>query len=115
MRNYVGSGDRVTLTAPAGGVLTGVGYVIGTIFCVAVDSQPVGRPFSGVRNGIVSLPKPTATAITEGQRLWWDNTAKRVETSSLAGRFLIGAAGAAAAANATTVEVCLDGISVVAV
>lgn len=114
MRNYVGSGDRVTLTAPAGGVTQGVGYVIGNTFVVAVDAEPAGRPFAGIRCGIVSLPKP-AGAINEGVRLWWNNTTKQVATASAAGLFPIGVAAAAAASGATTVEVALDGIATVAV
>jgi predicted RecA/RadA family phage recombinase len=114
MRNYVGSGDRVSLTAPAGGVTQGVGYVIGAMFVVAVDAEPVGSTFAGIRNGIVSLPKP-AGAITEGARLWWNNTTKQVATGSAVGLFPLGTAAAAAGAAATTVEVALDGIATVAV
>lgn len=114
MRNYVGSGDRVTLTAPAGGVVTGVGYVIGTMFVVAADSEPVGQPFAGIRNGIVSLPKP-AGVIAEGARLWWNNTTKQVATGSAVGLFPLGTAAAAAVSDANTVEVALDGIATVAV
>jgi predicted RecA/RadA family phage recombinase len=113
MRNYVGSGDRVTLTAPAGGVLVGVGYVIGAMFVAAVDSEPVGRPFAGIRTGIVSLPKPVGV-INEGVRLWWNNTTKQVATATATGLFPLGTAAAAAISGATTVEVALDGIATVA-
>jgi predicted RecA/RadA family phage recombinase len=113
MRNFVGTGDQVTLTAPAGGVLTGVGYVIGAMFVVAVDSEPVGRPFAGRRTGIVSLPKP-AGVINEGARLWWNNTTKQVATATATGLFPLGTAAAAAVTGATSVEVALDGIATVA-
>lgn len=114
MRNFVGSGDIVTLTAPAGNVLTGVGYVIGAMFVVAQSSVVAGRPFTGIREGIVSLPKP-AGAITEGARLWWNNTTKQVATGSAVGLFPLGTAAAAALSGAATVEVALDGIATVAV
>lgn len=114
MRNYVGLGDRVTLTAPAGGVIVGVGYVIGAMFVVAADSEPVGRQFAGIRQGIVSLPKG-AGVINEGARLWWNNTSKQVATASAAGLFPLGTAAAAAVTGATSVEVALDGIATVAV
>ncbi len=114
MRNFVGTGDQVTLTAPAGGVIQGVGYVIGAMFVVAVDAEPAGRPFAGRRTGIVSLPKP-AGVIAEGARLWWNNTTKQVATASAVGLFPLGTAAAAAVTGATTVEVALDGIATVAV
>jgi predicted RecA/RadA family phage recombinase len=113
MRNYVGTGDQITVTAPAGGVTTGVGYVIGAIFCVAIATAAATRSFAARRTGIVSLPKP-AGAITEGARLWWNNTTKQVATATATGLFPIGAAGAAAISAAPTVEVVLDGIATIA-
>ncbi|CAN1564419.1 COG5471 Uncharacterized conserved protein [Caulobacteraceae bacterium] len=114
MRNFVGSGDRVTLTAPASGVTGGVGYVIGAMFVVAIADAAVGVRFVGQREGIVSLPKP-AGVINEGVRLWWNNTTKQVATASAAGLFPLGTAAAAAVTGATTVEVALDAIATVAV
>jgi predicted RecA/RadA family phage recombinase len=113
MKNFVGSGDRLTLTAPVGGVTGGVGYIIGAIFCVAQASVPAGQPFAAIRRGIINLPKP-AGAIAEGARLWWNNTTKLVATASAAGLFPIGCAVAAAPANATIVEVVLDEIATIA-
>ena len=113
MRNYVGSGDRVTLTAPAGGVLTGVGYVVGAIFVASTVTVAAGQPFTGIREGIVALPKPVGV-IAEGARLWWNNTTKQVATATATGLFPLGAAAAAAVSGATTIEVALDGIATVA-
>jgi predicted RecA/RadA family phage recombinase len=117
MRNYNGTADVVTLTAPAGGVVGGTGYVIGATFVVPVASAAAGVQFAGQRTGLIVLPKATGagTDIAEGARLWWDNTAKRVEKASATGRFPLGCAGTGGAAiGATEVEVALDAVATVA-
>lgn len=116
MKNYVQQGEVLDLVAPAGGVVAGEGYVIGSIFVVAAVSAAAGQPFSGDTTGVFELTKNTGagTDFAAGGRLWWDNTAKRAFPASAAGRFPIGAAVEAAPTTANIVRVRLDGVAVVA-
>jgi len=74
MKNSKGSGDNLTLTVPAGGVLGGQGIIIGTsLFVVAQASEPTaGKKFAGITREVVSLPKDGVTVFTEGDIVGWD-------------------------------------------
>lgn len=80
MNNYVQPGDVVTLTAPAGGVVSGTAYQIGSLFVVAGDDAAAGESFPAYTKGVFTLPKTDggSTAWTEGALLYWDDTAKEV-------------------------------------
>jgi len=115
VQTYLTPGDKPELTAPGGGVTAGVGYVIGAVFVVAESTQVATARFVGCRRGAFRLLKNTSDAITEGQKVFWDDSAKRVRTASATGRFLIGTAMKAQLAADTTCDVMLDGIAVTAV
>ena len=63
-KNYVQDGDVLTLTAPAGGVVSGSPYTIGSIACVALVTAAAGLPFTAKETGVFELP--CATGMTEG-------------------------------------------------
>lgn len=116
MRNYLQPGDKLELTAPSGGVADGVGYVIGNgLFVVSEGDAAEAAKFVGVRTGVIKLAKHTSDAVTEGNRVFWDNSAKLVRAASASGRFMIGTVRKSELAAATTCEVVLDGVSVVAI
>ena len=108
MKNYIQPGDSVSLTAPAGGVVSGTGYLIGTAFVVAAHSADASAAFTGQVTGVFTLPKVSAQAWTEGAAIYWDNTAKNVTTTS-SGNTKIGVAAAAAANPSATGVVRLNG------
>lgn len=91
MRNYVQPGDVLDLTAPTGGVVSGMGYVIGAIFAVATVDADVGDPFPGQVTGVVELPKLAAQAWSEGDVVYWDESEEEATTVST-GNVLIGVA-----------------------
>lgn len=91
MNNWKQPGDTVTLTAPAGGVTTGLGVKIGQLFVVATATVAAGLPFEGRVTGVVELVKDAGTAWTEGELLFWDDVDDNV-TPSPTGNLLIGAA-----------------------
>jgi predicted RecA/RadA family phage recombinase len=109
MKNYVQRGETVTLTAPAS-VLSGAGVLVGSIFGVAEYTAGSGDEVEVNLVGVFDLPK-AAGAITQGAKVYWDNTAKNVTTTA-SGNSLIGAAVAAAANGASTVRVRLNGSTV---
>jgi predicted RecA/RadA family phage recombinase len=104
MKNYVQLGDNITLPAPYD-VVSGAGALIGSIFGVASTTETSGNDCSFVRIGVFTLAKAAAQAWAVGVKLYWDNTAKNVTTTS-ASNTLIGAA-AVAALSADTVGVVL--------
>lgn len=100
-KNFVQPGHVLTLTAPAGGVTSGSGYLIGGLFVVALHSAPDGEPFEGQCTGVWQLPKTSAQAWTEGAPIYW-NTTSSVATTAASGNTLIGHAVAAAANPSAT-------------
>lgn len=74
MKNYVRDGDRIPLTAPAGGVVSGRGYQIGDLFVVALSTAAAGEGFTAQTEGVIEHAKTSAQAWTEGAAIYWDNT-----------------------------------------
>ncbi|CUA90211.1 Predicted phage recombinase, RecA/RadA family [Chelatococcus sambhunathii] len=99
MKNYVQHGDTIPLTAPAGGVVGGNGYLIGSLFVVALFSTGEGKSFEGQTEGVIRLPKATGSAWTEGAKLYWNDTSKYVTVTATDNTFIGYAAAAAASAD----------------
>ncbi len=107
MKNYVQPGDTVTVVAPVA-VNSGDGVLVGTLFGVALSAAAIGANVEMVTEGVVDLPK-AAVAVTQGGRVYWDNTAKNVTTTAGANT-LIGCAIVAAAVGDGIVRVRLNGV-----
>ena len=113
MKTYIQNGHVITVPTPAGGIASGEGLIIGSIFGIAAYSSAEGDPLELATTGVYKLPKATAAVLTVGARVAWDNTAKQVNTPG-AGRFPIGIATEAAGNDITTVRVRLDGVATAA-
>lgn len=113
MKNHIQKGDIITVPAPAGGIASGEGAIIGNIFGVAAYSAAVGEPVELATTGVFQLPKATAAVLTVGARVAWDNTAKNINAPG-AGRFPVGVATEAAGNGVTSVAVRFDGVGTVA-
>ena len=107
MNNYKQPGDTLELIAPTGGVFSGLGYKLGSIFCVAHADALVGEAFTGQMTGVIEMVKDAGTAWTEGLLLYWDETAENV-TPVAEGNILIGAAPVAVGSAAVLGDVRLD-------
>jgi len=109
MKNFNMEGDTLPFVAPAGGVVSGNAYLIGTAFVVAVRDALAGAKFDGRRVGGFILPK-AAGAVTDGAAVYWDNTAKNI-TATASGNTKVGFAydGGALAGDAT-IKVMLPGL-----
>lgn len=114
MRTFIQGGEMLDLTAPSGGVASGQGYVVGTLFVVASTTGAAGTKFAGKTEGVFQLAKLSTAVFAEGDAVFWDNTNKRVATTA-SGLFKIGAAVAAYGNGTTSAQVRLDGIAVTAV
>jgi predicted RecA/RadA family phage recombinase len=116
MRNFVQEGDVLTLTAPAGGVVSGLLYVIGNLPVVATVTAAAGELFTGKVEGVFDLPKVGSQAWTVGARINWNTATQQATTATTPGFFPIGVAVAAVGSGAgeTTGRVRLNAVGVAA-
>ena len=108
MKNYVGDGNALTVTAPAA-VSAGAGVLIGSIFGVAANDAANGAEVVINTAGVYDLAKTAAQAWTAGQLLYWSGIAV---TNVAAANKLIGVAVRAELNAATVGRVRLNGAGV---
>lgn len=108
MKNYIQPGNSVTMTAPSGGVVSGIAYLIGALFGVAAVTAAEGESFEMSLVGVYTLPAASgaSTDFTAGAKLYWDDTAKKV-TKTATGNTPVGYALADKATGGTTATVRL--------
>lgn len=82
MITYHKPGKILTLTAPTGGVVSGLAYKVGSLVVLATKTVAQTLPFEGLVVGVVDVPKLEAEAWTEGVKIYWDDTAKKFTTVS---------------------------------
>ncbi|MBF0182691.1 MAG: DUF2190 family protein [Magnetococcales bacterium] len=107
MKNWIQPGDTVTVVAPVA-VNSGEGLLVGTLFGIAISTAAINTNMEMITTGVVDLPKANL-AITQGAKVFWDNTAKNV-TTTVGTNTLIGCAIVAAAIGDVTVRVRLNGV-----
>lgn len=107
-QTYSDPSDIMEFTAPSGGALVGTPYLIGQLLAIAKTSAAVGLPFRATTEGVHLLPKTTGEAWTEGAFLYWDDSGKKITTTS-ASNTLVGSVGIAASSGATSGYCRLNG------
>lgn len=105
--NYVQAGVNLTVPAPAD-VTSGSGVLVGSIFGIAAGDALSGADMDLVTEGVFDMPKVSALAISIGDQIYWDDTAKLVNKTA-SGNTLIGVAVTAAANPSGAVNVRLNG------
>ena len=108
MKTFQARGDIVTLTADRA-MAQGDGLLNGAIFAVATDAAANGAAVECKRDGIFTITALNTDTGTVGTKMYWDNTNRRVTTTS-AGNTLVGALMAAKTNGQTTATVLLDGV-----
>ena len=98
MKNFVQPGANLTLPAPYD-CASGGGALIGSIFGVASNVVESGDDGVFVTEGVFDLPKAASQAWAVGAKIYWDNTAKNLTTTS-ASNTLVGVAVAAVGGGA---------------
>ena len=83
-KNYIQPGRVVTVAAPTGGVSSGDGVLIGSLFGVAQRDAVESEDVELLTEGVVEIPKTSALAISAGDRLFWDDTNKEVNKTATA-------------------------------
>jgi predicted RecA/RadA family phage recombinase len=106
MKAYVQPGRSLTVSAPAGGVLSGQGVLIGTLFGIAQYDAVEGAEVEILTEGVVEIPKTSALQIDVGDRLFWDATNKVVNKTATA-QICVGVAVSAAANPSASVRMKL--------
>lgn len=111
MKNFRRSGNSNPMPAPAGGVLSGDGVLVGSLFGVAATDAAESETVEVACVGVFELRKTSAQAWTVGAKVYWDSTNK-VATTTASGNSLIGVAVEAAANPSATGLVRLNGVSI---
>lgn len=107
MNNFKQKGDVLTFAAPYA-VASGAGFLVGSIFAVATNAAASGASVEGLTEGVVELTALSTDTTTVGAKVYWDNTNKRITTTS-AGNTLVGVAMNAKTSGQLTCLVYLDG------
>lgn len=107
MINFVQPGDVLDLD-PGATVAAGTGHLFGAaLFGVAAVDAVSGTASAFVTEGVVTIAKTSALAISVGDRLFWDATNSVVNKTSTAQQ-QVGIAVAAAANPSSTVKMLLE-------
>jgi predicted RecA/RadA family phage recombinase len=106
MKNYVQPGETITVTAPYA-VSSGGGVLVGNIFGVATNDAANGASVEIITEGVVDIVKASG-AVTQGQLIFWDNSAKVVTTVNGGGNMPIGVATQAQNSGDATARVLLS-------
>lgn len=114
-KNFIQPGDTLELTAPSGGVESGSGYVIESLFVVALGDADEDELFRGSVCGVWELPKAATVTPAEGEKAYFKSADGTITNASAQGLYPIGVFTADAEAADATVMVRLDGVSVTAV
>lgn len=109
MKLFVRPGDAIPLVLPYS-VTAGQGVLVGALFGVAATDGASGATIECVVEGVIDITKEPSLVVTQGARLYWDNTNRRLTTTAT-GNFHVGIATAAAAGADATVR-CLVGARV---
>lgn len=108
MNNFQQPGNVMTLTAPYDRS-AGQAALIGSLFAVAANDVVSGAATEWWTAGVFkSIAKTSAQAWTVGQKLYWDNSNKRLDSDSTVGP-LVGVAAAVAANPSSTGSIRLNG------
>lgn len=78
MKNFIQPGDTVTVTTPAGGVVSGDGVLIGALFGVAAFTAPENAPLEIMTEGVFELPKAPVEALSAGDKAYFNPATKTV-------------------------------------
>ena len=81
MKNFIQQGETLTVTAPYA-VSAGDGVLVGSLFGIAADDALINTDVEIVTEGVFAVKKTSALAISQGDALYWDDSAKEVNKTS---------------------------------
>lgn len=97
------SRNPMTITAPTGGIAAGSFVLIQGILFFCPEAIAAGQTGTGywTKKVVRGAPKTTGSSWTKGQKLYWNNTTKKLTTAST-GNTLRGFAAEGATSDAET-------------
>lgn len=111
MKNFVQSGEVIGVTVASGSdevaLSSGDGYLIGSLFGVAVADAAIGEVVQLQVVGVVDIAKTSAEAWSVGEKIYWVNSTRRATSTAGANKF-IGVATEVAANPSSTGRVRLS-------
>lgn len=107
MKNFVQDDDVITVTAPYA-VTSGQGVLVGSLFGVAACDAVNGASVEIVPEGVFDITANVADTGTQGTKVYWDNTNRRITTTATSNQ-LVGVLTLAKGGSDTTARVYLDG------
>lgn len=110
MKTFIQNGDVLTVPAPTGGVTSGDGVLIGSLFGVAAFTTAEGESAELATTGVYELPKDSTAANALGDRASWGDAAKQIKLPAV-GLYPVGIATETARAGISTIKVRLNGAS----
>lgn len=106
--NYLMSGDVIDYTNGSGSAIaSGAPVLVGARLGISLAAIPDGSTGSVRMRGVFTVAKLSSDTPAQGALLYWDNTNKRLTTTS-SGNTLAGYAAKAAGSGATTVEISIN-------
>jgi predicted RecA/RadA family phage recombinase len=108
MKNFVQPGNTITVLAPYA-VSSGMAMLVGALFGVAAFDAVQGAPVEISREGVFDISAVTADTATQGAKIYWDNTARKLTTTAT-NNTLVGAVTIAKGSADITARVLLDGV-----
>ncbi len=113
MKTFIQNGDVITVTAPTGGVASGDGVIVESLFGIAAFTAAEGEPVEIATRGVYELPKEPTAVLAAGTQVAWDASAKQIDLPGT-GLYPVGIATEAVGNGITTVRVRLDGVATAA-
>lgn len=110
MRTQTQSGNVITVAAPYD-VASGAGAKVGSFFGVATSAALSGAPLELILTGAYSLVALGTDTGSIGTKMYWDDTNKRLTTTSSTHMF-VGSLLEAKTSGPTTATIRLNGIAV---
>lgn len=107
MKSFVQEGGSLSVLAPYD-VASGAGFMVGFLFLVAGNTALSGTAVEGMPEGVFTLKAASADTGSVGAKMYWDNSAKQLTTTSAANT-LIGVLTVAKTGGQLTATVYVDG------
>ena len=106
--NFVQPGKTVTMTAPSGGVTSGVGVLIGNLFGIALETVAQTLPFEMAIEGVFTIAKVASLAVSPGDVLYWNTSTKDVDKTASSKKVAgIAVSTAGVGAGVVTIDILL--------
>jgi len=107
MKNFIQKGEVISALAPYA-LMSGQAVKVGGLFGVASTDAASGTSVEVARKGVFDIVALGADSGAQGVKVYWDDAARRITTTS-AGNTLVGCLAGAKTASEGTARVLLDG------